>query len=436
MSNIKPDLPGGFKDYLPEEQTKRLDIIDTLREKAELFGFVPVDTPGIEKKEILTKGDEEMEKQIFEIERGDEKQSMALRFDLTVPLSRLMALYPQDLEKPFKRYQFGRVWRGEKPQAGRYREFMQFDVDIVGAPGVVADAEMISYMYESLKELGISDFTIRLNNRKILDQLPTVADFEEDKIQEVIRVIDKLDKIEWSGVEEELSDIGLNSKQVKTIKEFVELSDEEPQTLLASVRNILEDADANLEGVEEMEKIIDYLYDFDVSEDNWVIDLSIARGFGYYTGPIFETVLNNSDVGSIFSGGRYDDLMGQFSGSPMPAVGASIGIDRLMSALEDEDVSKSSDVLILNFDDSVSGYCIKLLKKLRDKNISSEIYTGQDESLKGQLSYGIKREFPVVIIAGSQEKESETIQIKDVKAKEQEEVKFKNAAEKIKSILK
>lgn len=435
MSNIKPELPGGFKDYLPKQQSKRLEIIDTLRKKAELFGFVPVDTPGIEKKEVLTKGEEGMDKQIFEIDRKEEKQSMALRFDLTVPLSRLMALYPGRLEKPFKRYQYGRLWRGEKPQVGRYREFMQFDVDIVGSPGVEADAEVVSFIYESLNDLDISDFKIKLNNRKILDQLPVVADFDKDLINDVLRVIDKLDKIEWSGVEEELSDTGLDGKQIKTIKEFIELKEETPETLLGSIRNILENSGADLEGVEEMERLIDYLYDFDVSDKNWTIDLSIARGFGYYTGPIFETILNNSDVGSIFSGGRYDNLMERFSGSPMPAVGASLGVDRLLSAIDTKEISVSSDVLVLNFDESVVGYCIETLKTLREEGISSEMYTGQDESLKGQLSYGIKREFPVIIIAGSDEKESETVQIKDVKKEKQEEVSLDNAVEKIREIL-
>lgn len=435
MSNIKPELPGGFKDYLPEQQSKRLEIIDTLRKKAELFGFVPVDTPAIERKEVLTKGEEDMEKQIFEIERDDEKQSMALRFDLTVPLSRLMAAYPRVLEKPFKRYQYGRLWRGEKPQVGRYREFMQFDVDIVGSPGVEADAEIISYIYESLIDLDVGHFTIKLNSRKILDQLPKIAGFDNDLLNNVLRIIDKLDKIEWSGVEEELSDTGLNKKQIKTIKEFIELKEETPQTLLGSIRSILEDSGSDLEGVEEMEKLVDYLYNFDISDKNWTIDLSIARGFGYYTGPIFETVLDNSDVGSIFSGGRYDNLMEQFSGSPMPAVGASLGVDRLLSVIDTEDNSVSSDVLVLNFDKSVTSYCIKTLKSLRKEGISSEIYTGQDESLKGQLSYGIKREFPVIIIAGSDEKESETVQIKNTEKEEQEEVSLDKSVEKIREIL-
>lgn len=435
MSNIKPELPGGFKDYLPEEQSKRLEIIDTLRKKAELFGFLAVDTPGIEKKEILTKGEEEMEKQIFEIERKEEKQSMALRFDLTVPLSRLMASYPKKLKKPFKRYQYGKLWRGEKPQAGRYREFMQFDIDIVGTPGSEADAEVISFIYESLNDLGISNFTIKLNNRKILDQLPEIADFSNDLLNDVLRSIDKLDKIGWNGVEEELSDVGLDDKQIKIIKEFIELKRENPQTLLGSVKSILEESGADLEGIEEMERLVDYLYDFDVSDKNWTIDLSIARGFGYYTGPIFETVLDDSDVGSIFSGGRYDNLMEEFSGSPMPAVGASLGIDRLLSVIDTEDNNSSSKVLVLNFDKSVTGYCIKIINKLRKEGISSEIYVGQDDNLKGQLSYGIKREFPVIIIAGSNEKESKTVQIKDTKKEKQEEVSLDEAIVKIRKIL-
>lgn len=435
MTNIKPDLPGGFKDYLPKEQSKRLQILETLKNKAELFGFLPVDTPAIEKKEILTKGDDQMEKELFEIDRADEKQSLGLRFDLSVPLARLMASYPNDLEKPFKRYQYGRVWRGEKPQAGRYREFMQFDVDIIGAPGVEADAEVVSFVYESLSDLGLSDFVIKLNNRKILNQLPVLVGFDKKILNDVLRSIDKLEKIDWSGVSEELSETGLDKKQIKTIKEFIELKEETPETLLGSVRSILEETEADPEGVEEMERLVDCLYNFDVSSDFWTIDLSIARGLGYYTGPVFEAVAESYDIGTLFAGGRYDSLMEEFSGSPMPAVGASMGVDRFMSVIDSKD-AVSPDVLVANFDEKSKGYCIKFLQSLRKEGIKSEMYTGQEDSLKGQLSYGVKREFPVVVIAGSQEKDSGSVQVKDIKKEKQEEVSLDKAVDKIKEILK
>ena len=294
----------------------------------------------------------------------------ALRFDLTVPLARVMAGYSNEISKPFKRYQVGNVWRGERAQAGRFREFLQFDADIVGAPAIAADAEFISLIYEAFSALGFKKFVIRVNNRKVLNALPEYANFPKVKMEEVLRIMDKLDKIGWKKVEAELiSDPKLKKESLSRIKEFLNIKGTNGE-ILGSLIEIFGEAGASRDGVDELARLRANIEALGVPDENWKIDLSVARGLGYYTGMVFETVVNEyPELGSVASGGRYDDLVSRFGTVSIPATGGSIGVDRLFMALEKlklfPDFSANASVLMLNFDDESEMICESLATELR-----------------------------------------------------------------------
>jgi histidyl-tRNA synthetase len=303
-TTISPELAGGVKDYLPEDMIPRQKMFDTIRNTFERFGFVPLDTPGIEREEILTGGDPNFKMQIFKtgLRIGDE--GLALRFDLTVPLARVISLYGDKIPRPFKRYQTGKVWRGEKPQAGRFREFVQFDADIVGSERMSADAEIIALMYETMSALGLSRFSIRINNRKILNGLADYVGYSSSMNAEILRIIDKLDKIKWEGVKTELKEkASFGDTQLSRLKQFLDLQSSSSSDLLTTLSQFMATSPEALRGIAELKEISKNLVSLGVPETAWRIDLSVARGLGYYTGPVFETILDDlPGIGSVFSG--------------------------------------------------------------------------------------------------------------------------------------
>ncbi len=425
---IKPELGSGFRDYLPEDMIPRQKMLDTIRVVFERYGFAPLDTPGIEREEILTGGDENFKKQIFKVghQRGEEK--FALRFDLTVPLARVVAANGSKFIKPFRRYQSGKVWRGERPQAGRYREFLQFDADIVGTDSLLADAEVISLIYTTLKELGFNKFTVRVNNRKILNALPAIAGFKESLLADISRILDKLDKISWSGVSKELVDkLKINDDQVNFIKDFVELSTKNISTeqILEDLEKLMSEKSASNDGVHELKQLTSYLKSYGIPDSNWRIDTSIARGLGYYTGIVFETVLDDlPDIGSVFSGGRYNELVSSFGIQQVSAVGASIGVDRLFAAMDSlgmikRDVSTPTKALIVTIDGSSEKYALEILATLRQANIASEMYIGKETQMGGKIAYALKKRIPAIVILGENEQKALTAKIKILKSQEQ-----------------
>lgn len=437
-AQIKPELASGFRDYLPADMIPRQKMFDIIRGVFERFGFVPLDTPALEKESILTGGDPNFRMQIYRAGLRGSKDELALHFDLTVPLARVIAQYPE-IKKPFKRYQSAKVWRGERAQAGRYREFVQFDADIVGSKEMTADAEIISIMNETMTALGISNFLVKVNNRKILNGLAEYAGFSPDKLVSVLRIIDKLDKIGWEGVDSELRKTsaedndetadfaGLNDSQVRAIKSFIDLKADGKKEILDRVEELMENSPSAREGIKELREIIEHVKALGVSDDKWAIDLSVARGLGYYTGPVFETVLTDLlSIGSVFSGGRYDDLVSRFSSSVVPATGASVGVDRLFAAMSQLKLLSKQEatakVLVLNFDKTCELVCERLATVLRQANIPTEIYFGNENNLKGQLSYAVSQEVPVVLIVGSSEREKNTVTVKDMKKRIQKEV--------------
>lgn len=394
---------------MPEDMIPRNNMLETIKRTFERFGFAPMDTPGLERAEVLGK-----EGSDFLIYRAglEGSQDMALRYDLTVPLARVVAANP-DLPRPFKRYQFGRVWRGEKQQTGkgRWREFTQLDIDIVGSNSSQADAEIVAVMYETLNALGLTgNFIIKLNNRKILAGLS----------DEVLRTIDKLDKVGRDGVEKEL------------VEKFTPDEAEKAKRLFAG-EPVIND---------ELQALIDNAKLLDVPESALRVDNTVVRGLGYYTGNIFEAVLLNSDTdfGSIISGGRYDNLVERFAPYSVPAVGASVGVDRLFSALDQLDLVKrqktTAKVLVLNFDESCRDEVQKAASQLRRAEVPTELYLGQEDSFKGQLAYAVKREYPIVIILGADEKSKGVVQIKNMSARTQTEVSQDNLTSSVKEILK
>ncbi len=440
MKKITPELAGGFKDYLPEDMIPRQKMFDIIRQTFEIFGFKPLDTPGIEKEEILTGGDSDFKMMMFKTGLKDNDENLALRFDLTVPLARVISLYGDKLEKPFKRYQTGKVWRGEKPQAGRFREFVQFDADIIGTDRLSADSEIISLMYETLKALGIENFIIKVNSRKILNGLPKFAGYDSKLNINVLKSLDKLDKMNWSEISKELQGKGLDKNQISKLEEFINLKSDSSEETLFNLESIMIDSLEAIEGIKELQEVCKNLEALEVPKDSWKIDLSVARGLGYYTGTVFETILLDlPSIGSVFSGGRYDDLVSRFGNQVMPSVGASIGVDRLFAALEKLELLKKEKttvkVLVLNFDQESELYCQKIVGLLRKSGVSSEIYLGKETMLKAQFSYALKQEIPFVVIAGGDEMKKGIAQIKDLNKKEQIEVSFENIVEKVGDLL-
>ena len=435
MRTIKPKTLKGFRDIFSDEIVARDKVISTIKRVYESFGFSPLATPALEYKEILVGYGEEANKQIYTFSDTDEVK-VGLRYDLTCPLSRVMAQY-RNIERPFKRYQIQEVWRYDKPDKGRFREFLQFDIDTVGISSVIADAEIIFAMYQSIKALGIDNFKISISNRKILGEVIKFAKIESTLSQSVFRIIDKLERQGLDAVLAELGDgridasgaeirgLGLKREQIDRIKEFIILPQSTRNEALSSINKLLGDC----EGIEELREIDGYLEGVGIDEDKVAIDFSIARGLDYYTGPVYEAILLDAPkYGSIMGGGRYDRLIGQFAGEDIPATGASIGVDRLVSALMKLGVIKGkknfTDVLItIMLKDKLNEYN-KLAIKLREKGINTEVYLGKGNIGK-QLKYADKKKIPIAIIIGEDEFKEGVVTIKDLRAKDKTEGEIK-----------
>ncbi|PIR92714.1 histidine--tRNA ligase [Candidatus Falkowbacteria bacterium CG10_big_fil_rev_8_21_14_0_10_44_15] len=461
---IKPDLLGGFRDMLPGEAIMFQDMVATIRRVYESFGFVPLETPGMERWDVLT-GNAKVEKSIFtaRIVRGieDEKvsdetweQSYTLRFDLTVPLARVVAAYP-DLPKPFKRYQLGRVWRGEKPQADRFREFYQFDFDTIGSNSILADVEVIQVMYATMVALGIQNFVIRFNTRKLLNGLAALVNCRE-RASEMLRVIDKLDKIGIEGVLAELqrqpdneydeSALAFSAEQATAVQSFLEIRGDSAQDVIAQLKQLFAGKSSTGEdGIREIETIVATLRELNIPEKNWRFDLSVARGLDYYTGPVFETVLTDlPKLGSVFSGGRFDGLTNRFMpDSNIPGVGASVGVDRLLVGMQQLELAKVketlTDVLVTIFDQldtALQNASLQCCNEMRKAGINAELYLGEDRTLRAQLAYAQKKNIPFVTIIGPDELRQNKAQLKNMSKRTQQVLTISECVATIRSLTK
>lgn len=427
MEKVKPRILPGFMELLPEDQILFNKIYDTIRQVYESFGFLPLDTPVIELSEVLlAKAGGETEKQIYRFNKGD--NDLALRFDLTVPLARYVAQHSGQLTFPFKRYQMSKVYRGERPQKGRFREFYQCDIDIIGNEelDIAYDAEMPAVIYNVFKKLNLGKFTIRLNNRKVLNGF-----FEslglEDKISDILRTIDKIDKIGKENVVECLKEIGVEEDKINSIISFITISGTDSEKINALRNMNVENAKFN-EGVNELEKVTDYMRAFDIAEDYFEIDLTIARGLDYYTGTVYETVLDDyRSLGSVCSGGRYDNLAEYYTKQKLPGIGISIGLTRLFYQLKDAGIISSerkslADVLIVPMGVDMK-YVLKVASAARSLGYITDVYYA-DKGMKHKMKYADKLGIPYVVIIGEDELNSEKVTVKNMLTGQQNTVDF------------
>ncbi len=438
MSNakIEPKTLPGFMELLPNDQIRFNEIKEKIQKSYEKFGFLPLDTPIIESSEVLlAKAGGETEKQIYRFNKGD--SDLALRFDLTVPLAKYVAEYYGELSFPFKRYQIGKVYRGEKAQAGRYREFYQCDIDIIGdgSLSIMHDAEIPSVIYTTFKSLGFENFTICINNRKILNGMFEYLELNEKSV-DILRIIDKIEKIGKANVIKELENLGLETNQIDTIMKFLEISGTSDEKIEA-LKNLGIETEIFKTGVNELETVIKQIRVCKVPEKKFAVDLSIARGLDYYTGTVYETFLNDyKKLGSVCSGGRYENLAEYYTDKKLPGVGISIGLSRFFYQIDKENILENenksiSKVLVVSMDETGIGYALDVATTLRDNNINTEVFL-EDKKLKAKFKYADKLHIPYVAVIGEEEIKTNTVTLKDMQSGEQEKLSIEEIIKKIK----
>ena len=429
MAKMTPRTLSGFMELLPQPQQQMERMMQILRETYSLYGFTPLDTPIIEASEVLlAKGGGETEKQIYRFQKGD--ADLALRFDLTVPLAKYVALHGGELSFPFRRYQIGKVYRGERAQRGRFREFYQADIDVIGDGklDITNEAEIPSIIYQTFTRLGLKRFQIRVNNRKILNGFYAMLGLTEQS-GAIMRTVDKLDKIGPDKVRALLlEDCGLTEDQAAEILKFIAITGSNADVLAAlegyAGRHELFD-----QGLSELKTVTAYLADFGVPEENFAVDLTIARGLDYYTGTVYETtLLDHPEIGSVCSGGRYDNLAEYYTDRQLPGVGISIGLTRLFYVLGEQGMlnpdlpTAPADVLVLPMTEDLAP-AISLSTKLRSAGVRTQLYTEQ-KKFKAKISYADKLGVPYVIFLGGDEIAAGVVACKDMKTGEQTKLPF------------
>ncbi len=435
MSKIEPRTLPGFMELLPKEQILFNKMKEKIQKSYEKFGFLPIDTPIIEMSDVLlAKAGGETEKQIYRFQKGD--NDLALRFDLTVPLAKYVTEYYNDLSFPFRRYQIGKVYRGERPQKGRFREFYQCDIDIIGDGelSIINDAEMPAVIYSTIKDLGFEDFTICINNRKLLSGLFKELDLEEKSV-DIMRIIDKIEKIGKENVIECLKDLQLSENQINDIMNFIEISGTTEEKI-DSLEKLNYTNEIFNEGLEELKQVVKYVKVFGVPDSNFKVDLTIARGLDYYTGTVYETFLNEyRELGSVCSGGRYDNLAEYYTDKKLPGVGISIGLTRLfyklneLNALKEEQNSIAKVLVVSMVEDNSKA--LEVATALRNKNINAEVYL-ENKKIKAKFKYADRLAIPYVIVIGEDEIANNIVTLKNMQTGEQETLKIEEVIKKIK----
>ena len=433
MAKVQPRTLSGFMELLPEQQIKMERMMQILRESYSVYGFAPLDTPIIESAEVLlAKGGGETEKQIYRFMKGD--SDLALRFDLTVPLAKYVAGHYSELCFPFRRYQIGKVYRGERAQRGRFREFYQADIDIIGDGklDIINEAEIPAIIYNTFTKLGISKFKIKVNNRKILNGFYSMNGMS-DKAGEIMRTVDKLDKIGPHKVKQLLiEEVRMLPCKTENVLDFMAIcgTNEEVISRLEMYRGMDETFD---QGLEELKTVTRYLKDFGVPEENFAIDLTIARGLDYYTGTVYETEMTeHPEIGSVCSGGRYDNLAEYYTDKQLPGVGISIGLTRLFyvlneqGLLSDEMVSAPCDALVIPMGEDM-GYAISVATAFRKAGVRTQIY-GEKKKFKQRMSYADKIKVPYAVLIGEDEEAAGVVSVKDMVSGEQLKLSPNDAA--------
>ncbi len=436
MATIKAHTLSGFMELLPAPQTQMERLLEVLRSSYGVYGFTPLDTPIIEASDVLlAKGGGETEKQIYRFSKGD--SDLSLRFDLTVPLAKYVALHYADLAFPFRRFQIGKVYRGERAQRGRFREFYQADIDIIGDGelDITNDAEIPAIIYTVFSRLGLKRFQIRINNRRILNGFYAMLGLS-DKAGDIMRTVDKIEKIGPDLVRAILvDDYAIEGEKADEILAFIGIkgTNEEVLAALAQYRGRNEVFD---QGLDELSTVAKYLGSFGVPQENFAVDLTIARGLDYYTGTVYETtLLDHPEIGSVCSGGRYDNLAEYYTDRPLPGVGISIGLTRLFyvlneqGMLNDARVMAPADVMIVPMTDDLEP-SVRLATGLRERGIRVQLYAEQ-KKFKAKIQYADKLHIPYVIFLGEDEVAAGTVSLKDLRSGEQITVPAADAAERI-----
>ena len=433
MAKQKPRTLSGFMELLPAPQQQMERIMEILRNTYSLYGFTPLDTPIIESAEVLlAKGGGETEKQIYRFQKGD--SDLALRFDLTVPLAKYVALHYGELQFPFRRYQIGKVYRGERAQRGRFREFYQADIDIIGDGklDIINEAEIPSIIYRTFSQLGLKRFQIRVNNRKILNGFYSMVGLA-DKSQDVMRTVDKLDKIGAEKVKTLLmEDIGVAEDVANQVLDFIAIGGSN-QEVLAALEGYQGKDELFDTGLEELSTVVRYLSAFGVPEENFAVDLTIARGLDYYTGTVYETtMLDHPEIGSVCSGGRYDNLAEYYTDKQLPGVGISIGLTRLFYVLGEQGMlnpdlpNAAADVLVIPMGEEQQGYAIATATALREAGIRTQLYA-EKKKFKARITYAAKMGIPYAMFLGETEEQDKVVALKDLNKGEQVTVSFEEA---------
>lgn len=427
MERTEPKTLPGFMELLPGEQVLFNQMKETIQKTYEKFGFLPIDTPVIESTEVLlAKAGGETEKQLYSFTKGD--SNLTLRFDLTVPLAKYVAMHSNELSFPFRRYQIGKVYRGERAQRGRYREFYQCDIDVIGDGelNIINDAEVPSIMYEIFRKLGLDNFTIKINNRKILNGLFESINAKENAV-DIMRIIDKIEKIGEKNVVGELQNLQISQENIEKIVKLIQIDGTTDEKLQA-LENLKIENQTYCEGVTELKEVIKYIRLFNVPEKYFTVDVSIARGLDYYTGTVYETFLDeHKSVGSICSGGRYNNLSEYYIDRKLPGVGMSIGLTRLFYILNEMNLIKTekksiSEILIISMIPDLKP-AIETANKLRQAGINTEIYF-DDKKIKAKFKYADKLKIPYVIVIGEEEIETGELTLKNMETGEQKREKI------------
>lgn len=435
--HVTPRLPRGMRDILPAKMILRDYVMNVIQTVFEQFGFEPLHTPAVEMAETLMgKYGPDAERLIYDVRQRQGHEDLALRYDLSVPLSRVVAMNPH-LLLPFKRYQIAPVWRAERPQKGRYREFYQCDVDIVGSASMLADAEIVSVIYTVLERLGFRRYTTRINNRKVLTGIGIYAGVEGEALGQLYRSIDKLDRIGMDGVRKELRDAGIAEDVIARMVDLLQIRGESAVIIPEMMRR-LDGIPVAAEGLAELRDLISYLDAMGVPPTAYQVDFSMVRGLDYYTGPIYETVVEEPRIGSITGGGRYDRLIEMFSERGYPATGTTIGIERIIDVMDELGMFPPSlrrtlvQVLVLQFDPALLAETLRFTRSLREQGLRVELYFEAD-ALKKQLRYASRKGIPFAAILGPDEVAQGQVTIKNLELGEQRTVPQSEAAQVIRN---
>ena len=451
----KPSIPKGTRDFLPKEVARRTYIFDTIKRSFRKYGFAPIETPSFElSTTLLGKYGEEGDRLIFRILNSGEKvrkadldalaqdnlprfanslSEKALRYDLTVPFARFVVQHQNDLAFPFKRYQIQAVWRADRPQHGRYQEFFQCDADVVGSDSLVYEVDFVLLFDEVLSDLKLPGFTIKINNRKVLSGIAEVSG-ESDKLVDITVAIDKLDKIGEDGVVKELGEKGVKAEAIDKIRPLFSFSGTNVEKL-AKMRIFLESSEVGLQGLEELEFVLDQVNKLGLRQAELEFDITLARGLNYYTGAIFEVKAHDVKMGSICGGGRYDDLTGLFGMKGMSGVGISFGADRIYDVLTElelfpKETDQGLTLLFVNFGSEEQMHCMKLVKQVRDAGIDCELYPTASKMQK-QMKYANDRGVSYVALVGADEIEKKSVQLKNMETGEQVSLSLQQVIERL-----